>query len=135
MAAQQVKAQITKASDTIGKDNDTKPNPALGRVGVTYEATADFPADLAEAQERWGAELCYNRLMGAVVIDCQSAMRTFIKSEDFSEVGLDSLVADFNPKVKAAGVSFNTKVEQHIASLSPEALQAMLEKVQAAQAA
>ena len=135
MADQQIKAKIEKAPETIGKEGAERPNPALDRVGVTYECTVDFPANLEEATERWGKELCFNRLMGAVVIDCQSAMRTFIKSEEFSETGLQNIVSGFNPSMKKAGVTFQEKVEAHLADLGSEAIEALLEKARARQAA
>jgi len=129
MASEQVKAKITSAPATIGKEGAERPNPALERVDKTYECTADFPATLDEAIERWGKELCYNRMMGSVKIDCQSAMRTFIKSEEFSETGLQKLVAEFNPSPKKAGVSMEEKIQSHLADLDETALEAMLEKV------
>jgi len=134
MAEQQIKAKITTCPETVGKEPNERPNPAIERIGRVYECAADFPTTLDEAVSEWGKELCFNRMMGAVVIDCQSAMRSFIKSEDFSEAGLQKLVSGFNPSLKKAGVSFNEKVEDHLASLDEGAIAALLERVRAREA-
>ena len=134
MAEQQIKAQITKCPDTVGKDKDERPNPAIERVGTTYECTVNFPANMDEAMAEWGSEVCYNRVMGAVVIDCQSMMRTHIKSEEFSEASLQNLVTGFAPQLKKSGVSFQTKVDDYVSNLDEDSLAALLERVKKQQA-
>lgn len=131
MAEQQIKAKITTCPDTIGKEPNERENPAIARLTKTYECTVNFPTTLDEAVGEWGSELCFNRLMGAVTIDCQSMMRTFIKSEEFSEAGLQKAVAKFSPTLKRAGVSFGEKVEDHLAALDEDAINALLERARA----
>ena len=129
MAAQQVKAKIESCPETIGKGDDTKPNPALERVGQVYECTVDLPANHQEMIDLYGGDLVYNQAMGAITINLQSAMRTCIKSEDFSEANLQAVVAAFKPQLKKAGVSFSQKVDDYVEGLSDEGLAELLERV------
>jgi hypothetical protein len=106
-------------------------HPATDRVGQDYEVSKELPSNVDEAVEMWGSEVVFSRLRGAVVIDLQSFVRTKIKSKDFTEESLQAAVDAWSPGTRGPGVSMETKAENLMAAMTPDQLQALLDRVEA----
>lgn len=112
MSLQEVSAQIT--------------DEGHARAGQDFTVKVDLPDSIQEATQRYGEELVYNRFMASLVIDLQSAMRTQIRKEEFTEAKLQAHIDEWKPKLKARGKSVPEKISDMLAKLTPEEREAVL---------
>lgn len=98
----------------------------------------DFGCDLDEYVLLYGADVAHDNASGLTKIGLQAFVRRHLKSEDpfYSDEDILAKVADWKPGVKVSrGKSPEEKALALLSGLSPEDLTAVLQKLQAKQAA